>query len=62
MMKRWDAFEQRRTIRKFTPLPPETQLYTLKAAPIASIAGNRQAWVTVIINNGKIGGGFEAKI
>ena len=51
-MKLWDAFENRRTIRKFSAPPSAQQLKRLlKAGSMAPSAGNKQTWFAVIVKD-----------
>jgi nitroreductase len=54
-MDLWEAFEKRRTIRKFSGPPTDEQIdRVLQAGSLAPSAGDKQAWFVVIVNDSEI--------
>ena len=54
-MELWEAFEKRRTIRKFAGPPSDEQIdRVLQAGSLAPSAGDKQAWFVVIVNDPEI--------
>ena len=54
-MELWEAFEKRRTIRKFSAPPTEQQIErVLDAGALAPSAGNKQAWFVLIVEDPEV--------